>query len=84
MLDNREYRTLRKYQDGREIDDEDRDVLYKFSSLGMVSLGFSTTGEEPRETAKLNGTGARRVRREGIYRSPVKRFMYSLGNMIWR
>jgi len=78
MFDDNECETLKRYMKGAMVRPEDRDLLYRLSSTGVVRLGFSTEGCEPTETASLTAWGRRQLHRETIYRSPIRRLIYGV------
>jgi hypothetical protein len=80
MLTDHEYRALLPYAKGGKVDEKHRNLLNKYASLGMVRFGFSDETGEVVETARLTERGRRQVWREAVYRSPVKRFFYSVAN----
>ena len=61
MFKDYELDTLRYYTKGNVIREEDREILYGLSAIGMVRLGLTTSGDEPKETAKLTELGWREV-----------------------
>lgn len=75
-MHNAEYKVLRKYIQGRDLDEEDRIILEMYQSIGLVGrFGFSF--ERKTETAGLTQRGIRRVEQEKIFRSPIRRFFHN-------
>lgn len=83
-MQNNELETLGRYVNGVVVLKGDESVLEKFASIGFCTLGFTTKTPDgiPRETARLTNEGVRQIRREKIYRSPIKRVLYYLLNTI--
>ncbi|MBM4044635.1 MAG: hypothetical protein FJ279_05935 [Planctomycetes bacterium] len=80
MFTDSEYEVLARFKKGEYIgSDLEKEILYKYASIGLVRLGFHDDEERQcRETARLSPLGARMLHRERILRNPVKRFLYQL------
>ncbi len=83
MFSKKEYETLSKFRKCNYVSEEDKDIVYRFSSIGYVRRGFSTLEGEVRETAKLTSLGREIIDRERILRSPIKKVLYYLLNSIY-
>lgn len=55
MSFEQELRILRKYKEGRDIDDEDSPILDELASVGFMHKGFSLRRNQP--TAKTTDMG---------------------------
>lgn len=77
-MDNIEFDILKKYLKGAIVAEEDRNLLRKYSSIGRVHLGYTTSRGRPEETAKLTPRGEREIKDEMIYRHPIKRRFYEV------
>jgi len=76
-METAEYNVLRKYVKGRDIDNKD-DIftLKRFMSIGLVKrIGFSF--ERGTRTSVLTDEGKRKIKRECVYRNPVRRFLHN-------
>lgn len=91
MLETLEFESLRKYKSRRVVENE-RDLgwLDRARAIGLANCryAFDENGPVienglPVRTAVLTPLGRRFVRRDEIYRSPVKRFFYKLANLFW-
>lgn len=82
MFKDYELDTLRYYTKGNVIREEDREILYGLSAIGMVRLGLTTSGDEPKETAKLTELGWREVGYESTRQNPLKRFLHHAVSLI--
>lgn len=70
-----EYEVLKKYLDGADLEEIDRPILDRWGSMGYVKFGYSIKRDT--ETAELTDIGRRRLRRECIYNSPIRRFFHN-------
>ncbi len=61
MLTARERRVLAYYRHGNPVRGQDRTVLRRLSSIGMVRLGYRITPEGPESTAQTTDRGAHQV-----------------------
>lgn len=82
MISDREYKVLEKYLKGGYVEDEDKDIIDEFSSIGLIRRGFDTSEGICRETASLTHLGKELFYRERIMKNPFKRVFYYLTNTI--
>ena len=77
-MDNVEFEILKKYLKGSIVAEGDRNLLKKYSSIGRVHFGYTTSRGKPEETAKLTPRGEREIKDEITYRHPIKRRFYEV------
>lgn len=79
MLTNKKIELLKRYEKGCEIIEEDRDVVYKFASIGLISLGAKRQEGKDKETAKITSIAKGMLDRErNKSGNKLKDFLYSL------
>ncbi len=83
LLSEKEFKVVQKYEKPKEIEDEDRDIIYNLVLLHFLELGFHE-GENTslKETARLTSLGKRVVDREKIYIHPILRRLYNIYRVI--
>lgn len=81
MLTDREFQLFKGYEKGKTLNEEDENIIYNFTSIGLANIGISRLEDKSRETAILTPLGLNIFKREKIMRNPFKKFFYQLVNI---
>lgn len=73
-----DYEVLRKYRDGRIVDEEDKEKIRQLSSVGLCTMGLAIEDGEFKGTSRTTPDGEYLLRQDRIIRSPWRRTLRAL------